>query len=105
MNYRSALIDLGVDSQTVEKFFSWHKQNLDVWNCFERVALDLIEEGFKSYGAKAIMEVVRYKLRKNIKGELKCNNNYTSYYARIFALKHPTHDKFFEFRETKGLTT
>lgn len=103
MNYRDALIACGVDAETVEKFLDWHKANPEVWKAFESVAMDVINTGSKKWGAKAVVEVARWKLRIERRQDYAVNNNFTAYYARIFALKYPQHADFFEFREVKGL--
>lgn len=103
MNVREALLSDGIDINTVNLFLGWHKQNPQVWQMFEKVAMEAINAGIASWGAKGIAEVVRWKLSIEKKGEYKCNNNFVSYYARVFTLKHPQHKEFFEFRECKGL--
>ena len=102
-SYQTALEDMGVDSDTAAQFIGWHQRNPEVWKAFEAFALKLIARGMKHYGAKAIMEVVRYDQALKSSGEFKVNNNYSAYYARIFTLKYPQHKDFFEFREVRGL--
>lgn len=102
MNPREILIAHGVDPDTIEAFLEWHRANPLVWFHFERVALEAIKKG-KKFGAKAIGEIVRWEADFEQGEEFKLNNNYLSYYARIFAAKYPAHRDYFEFREVKGL--
>jgi hypothetical protein len=101
---REALIALGVPADTADKFLAWHRAHPNVWESFERRALELIARGIKRYGAKTIAEVIRYHdAIERGKDDFDLNNNYVSYYARIFRLKHPQHKDFFEVRSVKGL--
>jgi len=93
----------GVDQKTKQLFMAYHRANPTIWIAFEKLAIDLIDRGLKRYGAKAIMEVVRYHESIQRRGEFDINNNYSSYYSRAFIKKYPQHDGFFEFRRTKGL--
>jgi hypothetical protein len=99
MCWQQFLINKGFEEKKVNKFLTWHKQNPDIWQSFEKVALELIDEGIKHYGANAIIEIVRYKLRKAKTNGFKCNNNFAPFYSRIFAFKHKQYANFFEFRE------
>lgn len=92
----------GVSYATRRLFIDFHKANPDVWKQFERFALEACRLGLK-YSAKAIMERVRWHCEVENNQEFKVNNNFTAYYARIFAAKYPEHSKIFEFREVKGL--
>lgn len=96
----------GVNIKTSLQFLAWHEANPSVWQMFEEKALNLINSGKKRWGAKAIFEVIRYERAEKEGGQFEdyaVNNNYPAYYARVFAMKHPQHKKFFEFREVKGL--
>lgn len=103
MGWRDQLIKSGVPARTVDKFLQVHDDHPEVWKAFERVTLSTIARGKKA-GAKTIAEWVRYEVEILAGGsDYKINNNYTAYYARIFALKYPQHRDFFEFREVKGI--
>lgn len=103
MDYRAALVADGVPPMTAQEFMIYHISNPQVWKKFEEKASTLRAAGVKHYGAKAIMEVIRYEetIQRGTDG-FKCNNNYTAYYARIWAMKHGS-DDFFETREVRGI--
>lgn len=103
-NACTALEAMGIDVRTINKFLQWHKENPSVWQDFENMAMRLIKKGIARYGAKAIMEALRYERTYAYGGEFKINNNYSAYFARIFQLKHPQYKSFFETRTIKGLT-
>jgi len=92
----------GVPQKTIEKFIDYIAHNYDVWREFERFALQAIAANRK-IGAKAIMERVRWEVEIEKSGEYRANNNYTAYLSRVFELKHPHHQGYFEMREVKGL--
>ena len=80
----------------------YHKKYPVVWDLFVQYTFELIHRGFKHYGAKSIMERIRWNTEKpDIKGDstFKINNNYTAFYARRFARMHPQYQDFFRFRE------
>lgn len=102
MSYREALIEIGVPQETADRFLEYHTSNREVWNAFERYALEAAQKTSK-IGAKAIMERVRWEAEIENGQEFKCCNSYTAYYARIFAIKHPKNRNLFEFKRIKGL--
>ena len=91
-----------VPPETWAKFIEYHRANPKVWEQFQRFALQAAESGRK-LGAKAIAERVRWETEIEKGEEFKFCNSYVSYYARIFAAKHPEHSDYFEFRTIKGL--
>ena len=81
-----------------KKFIEYHLSNPQVWLEFERLTLSLLGAGISHYGAKAVMEVIRFHKAIETQGEFKINNNFTAHYARQFAKKYPQHENFYEFR-------
>ena len=70
----------------------------EVWREFEAMALRLISDGKKA-GAIDILARIRWERVVEQRLDFKCNNTDAPYYARIFVLKHPEHNQFFEFRK------
>ena len=85
-------------------FDEYDRAHPDIWEHFERIALDLIRRGVKHYGSKAIFEIIRYHrtLDSGRNDFFRVNNNFTSRYARKFQSKHPQHADFFETRKAKA---
>jgi hypothetical protein len=100
--YRKALMSDGLDIDTVETFISYHKANPSVWQWFKKFAFEAIDRG-KKVGAKAIFERIRWEVEITTTGEVKLNNNFPAYYARIFSIRFPQHKDFFETRKVTGL--
>lgn len=89
-----------------DQFRRYHAQNPDVYRLFchyAKLMAGVGIEGFRRYGAKAIMERVRwhYDVRRYYTAGFKVNNNFVSRYARMFMADHPHLDGFFETRELK----
>ena len=83
-----------------KKCEEFHREHPEVWELFTRFAFDRIGKGFSNYGAKAIMERVRWETNVGGDGttELKIGNNHTAFYSRRFAKMYPEHADFFRFR-------
>lgn len=97
------LVADGVPEDTAELFIKYHKSNPQIWREFEAHALELIQNGVKHYGAKAIMEIIRFHRAIRKQSEWKISNSYTAYYARVFALKYDEYAEFFSFKEVRGI--
>jgi hypothetical protein len=80
----------------------WAFDNWAIVKEFEAATLALVRAGHRHYGARTIAEKMRYEssLRERGPGDIgpKLNNNSVPDLARIFALLHPAHVDFFEFR-------
>ena len=105
MQYAAALIHGGVPPATAKRFLDWHNRHPEVWKEFEALALEAIAEGVRRWGAKGIFEVMRWKAMKAKKPRRlrHFNNNYPTYYARVFVTKYPQHRTFFKFSKVRGL--
>ena len=85
------------------KFNDFHNQNPHVFKEIEDYALEAIEAGWKHYGIKTLLEIVRW--HSDIKAPEKCfkiSNNHAPYYARLFHKLHPEFDGFFRTHRVEG---
>lgn len=73
----------------------------EVWRLFCAYTLELIRAGRGHYGAKAIVERIRWHHATHYAeaDEPKINNNFTAVFARLFAAAYPEHAAFFRTRE------
>lgn len=105
MTDRNTVCDLPLFMQSIPTrmdFDAYDRANPQVWLAFEEAALRLIDAGRDHFGAKAIMEHIRYNTALTTGDDFfKVNNNFTSGYARKFVKKYPEHKDFFELRETQ----
>ena len=90
----------GHTPEYVLTFISYIQDNVQVWQAFRNKALAIARKR-EYYGAKAIMEVVRYESIVSERGEFKVNNNITACFARVFVLMYPQHKDFFRLRKSK----
>lgn len=93
------LFDLGPKTS---KFLEYHETNPQIWKAFSRKTFQTIDRGFRQFGAKAILEIIRWETGVAADGAdgFKVNNTYAPYYARLFAVRYPEHKDFFRMRES-----
>lgn len=88
-------------------FQEYHEINPHIYDEFKRYTMDLINMGRDHYGAKGIIEVIRYHRTVKAKGYpldskvFKINNNYAPDYARKFMEEYPQYASFFRTRQLK----
>jgi len=85
--------------QIFNAFSRFHNENPRVWSLFERFTLEAIGAGRECYSANAIFERIRWHVDiETSGGEVKLNNNFRAYYARLFHARHPQRGEFFRNR-------
>ena len=85
-----------------EQVREFHKAHPEVWDLFVRFTFEMINRGFKHYGAQhGIFSRIRWEIDAggNGVGEFKINNNYSAFYARRFMTCYPLHNGFFRIRK------
>ena len=88
----------------LQAFREFHLKNPDVYKLFEFQALRAIAAGRQKIGAKSITEWLRWEMFINTTNgqSFKLNNNFTSYYVRMFIRRHPQHADKFEIRRLRS---
>lgn len=93
------------DERTLqERFERFHARHPDVYALFKRLAFELRNAGRDHYGAKSIIEVIRFHRTVSSGGgaePFKLNNSYTSRYVRMLVDECPEFKGFFEMRTLK----
>lgn len=84
------------------KFQQYHQRNPEIFEAFRDKTLEIIRQGRKYYGAKGIIEVLRWERAVSGDDGFKINNNYAPYYARMFEAKLPKYKGFFKKRGLKA---
>jgi hypothetical protein len=100
-----ALIEGGYLPEGVFKLGAgWLEENWHVYLAFEQEALALIRNGRTHYSARTILEVLRHEsaISEGPDKQFKLNNHAAPELARVFALLHPEHIDFFEYRAEAG---
>jgi hypothetical protein len=86
------------------KFAEYHHENPDIYAAFKRAAFKVRRTGRTHFGAKCIMEYVRFQTAvsgAHLDG-FKINNNFTSRYVRMLETDCPEFDGFFEKRQIRS---
>lgn len=85
------------------QFEKFHSENPEVYILFVRFAFEAIRSGRGRYGAKSIIERIRWHTNVETNGkDFKINNNHAPYYARLFAEEYHEHKDFFVTRELRS---
>jgi len=84
--------------QIFDAFAKFHERNPIVWQLFEQFTMEIV--GRPRGSAQAVFERIRWQMDIETQGsELKLNNNFCAYYARMFEAKHPEFTGFFRSRK------
>ena len=90
-----------ISPHIVDRFVDYHKANPHVYDLFKKFARELLTKGLRHYGAKAIMERIRWHIEvETACDDFKINNNYTSCYTRLLINEDPIFKNFFDTRRT-----
>lgn len=92
----------GVNEETIEQVLDYARSNPEIWHWFQKITFFVIGRG-KKIGSKGVWEKIRWEVEIENDGEFKTNNNFPSYYGRVFELKYPEHIGFFQKRLVRGL--
>jgi len=85
----------------VEAFWSFHESNPQVYGLIDRFTRQAIAAGRERFGMKAVFERIRWYTTVETQGEtFKLNNNYTSFYARLWMHRNPTMPQVFALRKS-----
>lgn len=86
-----------------QKFNKFHTKNPIVYRELVRLARVAKVQGLQHYGAKAMLEVLRFNFILKRQGNaFKVNNIFTSRYARLIHKTEPDLRGFFETRKLKA---
>jgi hypothetical protein len=108
MSERSLFDRPGLDGEppTIQaRFEQFDREHPDVYALFKRFAQELRDGGREHYGARAIMERIRWHMATSSQGtaDFKINDHYAPRYARKLIAECPEFAEFFELRRLKTL--
>ena len=83
-------------------FRKYDEDNPQIWRAFVDFAFQAKAKGFQQYGAKSIIELIRWTTGVKGNDQFKINNNYAPDYARKMAEKFPHFKGFFRNRELRN---
>ena len=88
-----------------EHFDDFDRDNPDIWALFRSTTFEVMERGFKHYGANSILERIRWHTSiEQGQRDFKINNNWAPFYARKFMEIYPVYAGFFRTRVQKSGT-
>ena len=84
-------------------FQEFDQAHPEIWVLFRNATFQVMERGFRNYGAKSILERIRWHTSiEQGSRDFKINNNYAAFYARKFHANYPEFDGFFRTRVQKA---
>jgi len=100
----TGIIGFDKEANMQSRFEEYHKKNPQVFDLFEKFAKKIRIVGYKNFGAKAIMERVRWEMIVSTTDNepFKINNNYTSRYVRLLEEKDSSFEGFFRKRQLRS---
>jgi hypothetical protein len=90
------------------QFVKFHQENPKVYQLWDRFTKEAIAKGHTKIGSAMILERIRWEtsvatVNARPDGErLKLNNNFKSYYARLWMSKNPQHKDIFPTKRVEG---
>jgi hypothetical protein len=84
-----------------EAFDLFDAAHAEIWGLFKFYSLEILNAGRERYGAKGIIERIRWHTSVSGGMDFKINNNHAPFYARKLAAEDKRFESFFEFREQK----
>ena len=94
----------GIAPHIVESFLKFHAENPQVYRLFKQYANALMSQGITTYGAKGIMERLRWHYEVESRAyDFKLNNNYASCFSRLLMSQDPSFKSFFSTRSHREL--
>ena len=81
------------------KFIEFDRNSPEIWNAFKRFTFQAINTGCTHFGAKMVVERIRWDTMLTTSHErFKISNDYTAFYARKFMFHYPQHKNLFAFK-------
>jgi len=79
-------------------FKKYDKENPAIWKAFIELSKQTRLKGFETYGAKGILELIRWHTGAIGNDGFKVNNNFAPDYARKMMFEFPDFNGFFKLR-------
>lgn len=85
------------------RFEAFHEDNPHVYKLFKKYTLEAIAAGRETYSTISIFERIRWYTDIETQGDpFKINQNFATYYGRMFMRDFPQHDGFFRTRKLRS---
>jgi len=84
-------------------FWKWHSANPEVWEYFERFALEAVSRRHRRISHWLIVNRIRWETSVITTGkDYKISNDLIAFYARLWNAKHPEHAELFQLKRMIG---
>ena len=84
-------------------WWEWHKENPQVWQYFEKFALEAVGLGRKKVSHWLIINRIRWEVTIVTTGsDFKISNDYIAFYARHWRETYPMHKDLFNIKRMVG---
>lgn len=83
----------------LDPFKQYHSENPHIFRRFKELSMQMRNTQKKRYGARTIIEVIRWETDLRGNDQFKINNNYNALYARLMIYHYPEFEGFFELRD------
>lgn len=87
-----------------DRFAQFHADNGWVFEALEALCSDWLTRGHNRVGVKQMFEVIRWQYGRRTSGDqgFRCNNDFTSRYARLLIDRHPEWAEAIETRRLRA---
>ena len=84
-------------------FLDYLRANAHVYLSFEALAFSKVRIGFTRYSSRAIIHILRHEseVREDQPSVFKISDHVSPYFSRLFAVRWPQHEKFFQMNIVK----
>jgi hypothetical protein len=98
------LFDFKRELSMSEAFWQFHQANPHIYEILRKFAFEAVQRRRRKIGMKLLFERVRWHVvvETDTDDDFKLNNNFTAFYARLFAEDHPEHKDLFAFRASSA---
>jgi hypothetical protein len=99
-------LTIGCDKFLKNKFITFHKNNLHIFDNLKRAAGKQWEEGWKKSSVWLLLNIERWSPSGTIGNdeEYKISNNYFAFYSRLLIANFPHYANWIEINRLKGQT-
>lgn len=94
-------LTFGFDKQNpaIEKMYEYHYRNPELYDAFKRFTFEAIQSGFRNFGARMIIEKIRWETGVVARdSNFKIDNGIGAFYSRLFMAEFPHFREYFRTR-------
>ena len=89
-------------NQREARFLKFHHNNPKVYQLWDQFTNEAINRGYNKIGARLICERIRWETSIHTDEDIKFNDNYIAYYARLWMKNNTQHKNLFKTKTIEG---